>query len=625
MHYVTPSIPASAEATEARATVTSPLLSLTGLGVSFDTPGGRVVAVRDVTLSVARGECLAVVGESGAGKSQLFLAVMGLLAANGRAEGSARFGGTELLTLAPGAMRQVRGSGIGMVFQDPTSSLTPHLTVGEQLTEVITRHTKRSPGEARGDARMFLERVQVSDPAQRMAQYPHQLSGGMRQRVMIALALAGKPQLLILDEPTSSLDVTVQAQILALLTGLKGSSGTAMILITHDLGAVAGLADRVAVMRDGQVVETGAVRALLRTPRHPYTQTLLRHASGEDSSGGANITAGASRHQPSQSGGLPVLTLESVAVRFGIGGWPGRRAELTALSEISLELQDGEALGLVGESGCGKSTLARAALSLIAPSAGRVVWLGRDIAGVPPRELRTLRRAVQIVFQDPQGSLDPRMSVGEIVAEPLRTHEPQLAAAARRARVAEALASVGLPGELAQRYPHALSGGQCQRVGIARAIILAPRVLVCDEPLSALDAPTQQQVLSLLAQLRAARGMSLLFISHNLALVQRLCERVLVLYLGRMVEVAPTRLLFETPRHPYTRELLAAIPSLDPDVQPGRLTHVRPGEPPSPLAPPSGCVYRTRCPQAAEVCAQRRPTWEEIGEGRRIACHRWRG
>jgi peptide/nickel transport system ATP-binding protein len=615
MRYVTPSIPTSAEATGAAAgaTATAPLLSLTGVGVSFDTPGGRVVAARDVTLGVARGECLALVGESGAGKSQLFLAVIGLLAANGRAEGSARFGGTELLTLAPRAMQQMRGSGIGMVFQDAMSSLTPHLTVGEQLTEVITHRTRRSADEARGDARRLLERVQVSDPAQRLAQYPHQLSGGMRQRVMIALALAGEPQLLILDEPTSSLDVTVQAQILALLARLKASSGTAMILITHDLGAVAGLADRVAVMRDGRVVETGAVRALLRTPRHPYTQALLRHASGAGSS------------QPSQSDGLPVLTLESVAVRFRIGGWPGRRAELTALSEISLELKDGEALGLVGESGCGKSTLARAALSLIAPSAGRVVWLGRDVAGVSPRELRTLRRAVQIVFQDPQGSLDPRMTVGEIVAEPLRTHEPHLAAAACRTRVAEALASVGLPVELAQRYPHALSGGQCQRVGIARAIILAPRVLVCDEPLSALDAPTQQQVLSLLAQLRAARGMSLLFISHNLALVQRLCERVLVLYLGRMVELAATRQLFETPRHPYTRELLAAIPSLDPDVQPARLTQVRPGEPPSPLAPPSGCVYRTRCAQAAEVCAQHRPAWEEIGEGRRIACHLWRG
>ena len=601
-----PSIRASAEAAAAPA-----VLSLSGLTVTFDTPRGSITAAREVTLAVERGECLGVVGESGAGKSQVFLAVLGLLAANGRAQGSARFLGTELLRLAPAALDRVRGAGIGLVFQDPMTSLTPHLTVGGQIAEVIRRHRGVGRAEARAMALTLLERVQVSDPVRRMRQYPHELSGGLRQRVMIAIALSSQPQLLIADEPTTSLDVTVQAQILALLAELKRERAMAMVLITHDLGAVAGVADRVAVLRAGSIVETGPVAAVLKAPRDPYTRTLVRDTprldAGTDAAGQAPGTSAAPR--------VAALTLTDLTVRFG---------RLTAVSAVSLELYAGESLGVVGESGSGKSTLVRAALQLLRPAAGRVVWMGQALRDLPKGALRALRRDLQIIFQDPLGSLDPRMTVGEIVGEPLRVHAPDLDRGARAAQLAAVLRRVGLSAELASHYPHELSGGQCQRVGIARATILKPRLLICDEPVSALDVPTQQQIVTLLAQLKRESGMCLLFVSHNLALVRQLCERVLVLYLGRVMELAPSPGLYTAPRHPYTRELLAAVPIPDPDIQPARLTRARPGEPPSPMSPPSGCVYRTRCPYAAPVCAQRIPEWEELPDGRRVACHRWR-
>jgi oligopeptide/dipeptide ABC transporter ATP-binding protein len=608
-----PSIPAS---TEAPASEPAAVLSLRGLDVTFDLPDGELHAVRDVSLSVAGGECLGVVGESGAGKSQLFLAVMGLLAANGRASGSARLGGTELLQLPAAALARVRGRQVGMVLQDPLTSLTPHLTVGEQLIEVLRRHRSLARAAARTQAQALLERVHVSDAAQRLAQYPHELSGGMRQRVTIAIALAGEPQLLIADEPTTSLDVTIQAQILALLAELKRSRALSLVLITHDLAALAGVADRIAVMRQGRLIESGAAAEVLRAPRDPYTRALVENAAPPPPPPpGPNNRAAA---------GAAALTVRELGVQYAVRGGSLRASvPLAALTAVSLELRAGEALGIVGESGSGKSTLARALLRLLPASSGRIVWMGRELTTLPARELRSLRRDLQIIFQDPLGSLDPRMTVAEIVAEPLQVHERALDRAARGAAVHAALARVGLAAALAERYPHELSGGQCQRVGIARAIVLAPRLLVCDEPVSALDAPTQQQIVALLAQLRRASGLSLLFISHNLALVRALCERVLVLYLGRRMELAPTAQLFAAPRHPYSRELLAAIPIADPELQPARLAHVRSGEPPSPLAPPSGCVYRTRCAQAVALCAERVPDWEEERE-QGIACLRWR-
>src|SRR5437016_4419442 len=554
-----PSIPASTDPTRAGAadgaTEAEAVLRLSALTVAFDTPGGTVTAAREVTLAVARGECLGVVGESGAGKSQLFLAVLGLLPGNGRTQGSARFRGSELLTLEPAMLDHVRGAGIGMVFQDPMSSLTPHLQVGEQIAEVMVRHRRLSRRQARKRALELLRRVQVADPERRLRQYPHQLSGGMRQRVMIAIALSGEPQLLIADEPTTALDVTVQAQILALLAELKRERGLALVLITHDPGVVAGIADRVSVMRDGRIVETGAVGAIFRSPREPYTRKLLREARGPDLAGDAPHSS------PPAPAAPAALELSGVSVRYTIGrGWLGRRAKLAALSEVSLELARGEALGVVGESGCGKSTLVRAVLQLLPLHAGRVVWMGRALGGLPRSALRSLRRDLQIIFQDPFGSLDPRMTVGEIVAEPLEVHARDFTPAAHAAAVTAALSQVRLGAELSSRYPHELSGGQCQRVGIARAMILRPQLLACDEPLSALDVSTQAQILTLLGELRRASPMCLLFVSHNVALVQRLCERVLVLYLGRMMELAPAAALYSRPLHPYTRELLAAVP-----------------------------------------------------------------
>jgi oligopeptide/dipeptide ABC transporter ATP-binding protein len=612
-----PSIPASAETSRA-----TPVLSLSGLSITFDTPQGPLRAVQDVTLAVSRGECLGVVGESGAGKSQLFLGVLGLLAANGRAAGSARLGAQELLGLPAAALDRVRGAQVGMVFQDPMTSLTPHLTVGEQLIEVLRRHAGLARAAARERAQALLERVHVNDAGRRLAQYPHELSGGMRQRVMIAIALAGEPQLLIADEPTTSLDVTIQAQILALFAELKRTRALGLVLITHDLAALAGVADRVAVLRQGRLIESGPVAAVLKDPCDPYTRALVRDAEAGAAIPSSSPAAAEAARPPQRTA---ALTLSDLGVQYDIRrGWLGAPARLDALTGVSLTVRTGEALGIVGESGSGKSTLARAVLRLLEASSGRVVWMGRELAALPARELRGLRRDLQIIFQDPLGSLDPRMTVAEIIAEPLRVHERSLDANARDRAVSAVLARVGLAAALAQRYPHELSGGQCQRVGIARAMVLGPRLLVCDEPVSALDAPTQQQVIALLAELRAASALSLLFISHNLALVRRLCERVLVLYLGRMMELAPTAALFDAPHHPYTRELLAAIPVADPEIQPARLARVRVGEPPSPLSPPSGCVYRTRCAHAAAVCAERVPVWEEPGEGRGIACHRWR-
>src|ERR1700733_13679767 len=600
-----PSIHASAEGEGAQA----PLLSLAGLSVGFDTRRGRVMAAAGITLGVHRGECLGVLGESGAGKTQVFLAVMGLLGPGGFATGSVRFAGQELLGQGAAALDRLRGAAIGMVFQDPMTSLTPHLPVGAQLVEVLRRHHAIDRREARARALALLTRVQLSDPARRFGQCPHELSGGMRQRVLIA------------DEPTSSLDVTVQAQILALLKDLQRERGMAMVFISHDLGALAGVADRVAVLRAGSLIECGTATAVLKAPRELYTRSLVRQAAllagGLPPQGVAGLTP------PAHAGAA--LALEAVSVRFVVRrGALARALPLIALHEASFALAAGGSLGIVGESGGGKSTLARSALRLIEPCAGRVLWMGHDALALAPQELRRRRRDLQIIFQDPYGSLDPRMTVAEIVAEPLRVHAAGLNSLARRQAVHALLARLGLPGELAARYPHELSGGQCQRVALARAMILEPRVLVCDEPLSALDLPTQGQIVSLLVQLRQESGLGLLFISHNLALVQRLCERVLVLYLGRMMELAPSARLFAAARHPYSRELLAAIPSPDPQLQPQRLAHVALGEPPSPLTPPRGCVYHPRCPHAQALCRERVPAWEPAGEGVEVACHRWR-
>jgi oligopeptide/dipeptide ABC transporter ATP-binding protein len=578
-------------------------------------------------LAIAPGECLGVVGESGAGKSQAFLAALGLLAANGRASGRVHFGSDDLLSLRQAELDRIRGARIGMVFQDPMTSLTPHLRIGDQIAEPIIRHTGVSSKEARSRALTLLNQVHVTDAARRMRQYPHELSGGMRQRVMIAIALSCDPVLLIADEPTTALDVTIQAQILALLAELKRSRGLSMVLITHDMGAVAGVADRVAVMRGGEAVEVDTVDAVFKAPRHAYTRALLA-AIPRLSSGPVQVAAAvlsqANAATPAIS--TPALVLDDLHVQFKVRSTPfGPLKFLRAVDGVSLELAAGEALGIVGESGSGKSTLARAALQLMRAQSGRVVWLGRQVDGLTQNAMKPLRRDVQVIFQDPLASLDPRMTAGEIVAEPLQVHRPDLEGTARDAAVSQALARVRLDSALAIRYPHELSGGQCQRVGIARAMVLQPRLLICDEPVSALDVTVQEQVVSLLADLKSESGLAILFISHNLAVVRQLCERILVLYLGRMMELAPAASLYTQPLHPYTRELLESAPIPDPDLQPARLARALLGEPPSPLSPPSGCVYRTRCLHAIAVCTERIPAWEATdGASRWVACHRWR-
>ena len=610
--------------------VSDATLHLHDLSVTFSAPEGDVHAVRNLSLTVAPGECLGVVGESGAGKSQAFLAALGLLAPNGRTGGHARFGSVDLLALRPAELDRIRGARIGMVFQDPLTSLTPHLRVGDQIAEPIVRHTGASSRAAHSRALNLLNQVHVTDAGRRMRQYPHELSGGMRQRVMIAIALACDPVLLIADEPTTALDVTIQAQILALLAELKQSRRMSMVLITHDMGAVAGLADRVAVMRGGEVVEVGAVAAVFKRPAHPYTRALLgavpRVDGGEVSLSGGGGYARAGGAAARATAAVPGVLLDDIRVQFTVrSGWFAAPKLLRAVDGVSLEIAAGEAVGVVGESGSGKSTLARAALKLLHSQSGRVVWLGQPVDGLSQRALKPLRRNMQVIFQDPLASLDPRMTAGEIVAEPLRVHRPELARAARDQVVLQALLRVRLDPALANRFPNELSGGQCQRVGIARAMVLAPRVLICDEPVSALDITVQEQIVTLLADLKRESGLAILFISHNLAVVRQLCDRILVLYLGRMMELAPAAALYERPLHPYTRELLQSAPIPDPEVQPARLARALLGEPPSPLSPPSGCVYRTRCPHAVDVCRERVPKWESAGDDSRwVACHRWR-
>ena len=651
MGCVMPSIPMNAEGL--------PLLEVRDLGVTFGTPAGDVEAVADFSLSLGAAECVGVVGESGAGKSQALLAVMGLLPPNARTRGSVLFDGRELLGLPAKELNTVRGASLSMVFQDPLTSFTPHLTIGDQIAEPLVQHAGTGWSAARKAAVELLERVHVTDPARRARQFPHELSGGMRQRAMIAMALACGPKLVIADEPTTALDVTIQAQILALLAELKRERGLAVVLVTHDIGVVASMADRVVVMRGGRVVETGPVGRVLRRPENPYTQGLLAavpllkkpsiagrlgDAAASDGvvspaapakpAAGAGPTApsfGAVARAPAHGSEAqhtarsqaPLLALSNLQVHFPTRGSLFTKGPvLRAVDGVDLDIQPGEAVGVVGESGSGKSTLARAALQLVRTSGGQVVWLGNPIDA--RSDITPFRRETQLVFQDPIASLDPRMTVQEIVAEPLRVHRTDLNAAARKLAVTDMLKRVGLGNNLMSRYPHELSGGQGQRVGIARAMILRPKLLVCDEAVSALDVTVQSQIVLLLQELKRELQASILFISHNLAVVQQLCDRVLVLYLGRMMEQGTTEALYGQPAHPYTRGLLDSVPVPDPDIQVTRLTNPLPGELPSPLAPPAGCVFNTRCPHAIDVCRAQTPAWEAVGPDQRVACHRWR-
>jgi len=583
------------------------LLEITNFDIRFDTPDGEIHAVKNVSLTVETSECLGIVGESGSGKSQLFLGAFGLLAANGRASGSVRYRGEEILGASQKRLNALRGGGVTMIFQDPLTALTPHMTVGRQIMEILTLHRGVSRHEAQKRAREMLDYVRIPEAARRMRQYPHELSGGMRQRVMIAIATVTGPDLIIADEPTTALDVTVQAQILEILKALKAEKHTALALVSHDMGVIAGMADRVQVMRRGEIVESGPVNAVFQTPQQDYTKMLLAAVPRLDRDTGP---------PPAKGGAL--LAVEDLSVTFAIkNGLFAKPKLLKAVDGVSFTLNQGETLGIVGESGSGKSTLARAVLRLLPNDGGRVVWLGRDLGEADKAQMRRLRGDMQIVFQDPLASLDPRMPVGQSIAEPLQALEPDLPRAETAARVRAMMARVGLDPSWINRYPHELSGGQNQRVGIARAMIVKPRLVVCDEAVSALDVSIQAEIVALIGALQAETGLSLLFISHDLAVVRRLCHRVMVLYLGRVVEMADGASLYADPRHPYTRALLCAVLTPDPVLERARSHVLLAGDPPSPLDPKAQLRFLPS--RVTDGPEQYRPKLIEVAPGHFVA------
>jgi ABC-type glutathione transport system ATPase component len=532
-------------------------LSVESLSIGF----GPRTTVDDVSFEISRGHCLGIIGESGAGKTQIFLGLLGLLPPEARISGRAHLGEVELIG---GGANGIRGRRAAMIFQDPMTALTPHLTVGDQVAEPLVAHRGKSWTDARAEAARLLEQVGLTDVARRVRQYPHELSGGMRQRVTIAMALACDPELLIADEPTTALDVSVQAGILALLRRLMSERSMSLAVITHDMGVISALADDVLVMREGRIVERGGVEAILKSPRHEYTRALLAATPRLDEP--------LPPPTPATESAAPPLVARHVNVRYDIPqGLFHRSRQFQAVDDVSLSVAPGEALGIVGESGSGKSSLSRALLSLGGRIDGEVVWLGRAIQDLSGEELRRLRDRAQIVFQDPFASLDPVMTVAEIVAEPLRALRPAMGAAERAERVARLLSEVGLDASYLGRRSRQLSGGQNQRVAIARAMVLEPKLLVCDEAVSALDVSIQAQVLELLARIKREQGTSIVFVSHNLAVVRRLCDRVLVMHQGRVVESGPVAELFSAPRDPYTRLLLDSVPRLDPATERARL------------------------------------------------------
>ncbi len=589
------------------------LFSVKDLSVQFETPDGLVEAVKNISFDINPGECLGIVGESGSGKSQTFMAAMGLLPTAGHASGSVLLNGQEILNLPAGKLNKIRGSDVGMIFQDPLTALTPHLRVGQQMREVLQVHEGLQGSAARARCLEWLERVRIPEAKRRLDQFPHELSGGMRQRVMIAMSMLCNPKLLIADEPTTALDVTVQADILDLMVRLQKDEGTAIALITHDMGVVARMCDRVQVMRMGEFVEQGNTFEIFRAPEHEYTRTLLEAMP--------RIDAGEAP-KALESTEQPLLKVDDVKVHFPIhvsGGLFGRKVPLKAVDGVSFEILKGETLGVVGESGCGKSTLARAVLQLIEPNAGNVSWLGNPIVGLKRAELNKYRKDLQIVFQDPLASLDPRMTISASIAEPLKTYRPDLTERERKDLVAEMMERVGLNANMINRYPHELSGGQNQRVGIARAMINKPKLIICDEAVSALDVSIQAQIVELLKELQKEFGLSMIFISHDLSVVRAVSNRIMVLYLGRIVELGDGEVICSEPVHPYTKSLISAVPIPDPQVERTRQRIKLPGELSSPMDPKAALRFlpsRLDAEQADYV-----PKLTEIAPNHMVAEH----
>jgi oligopeptide/dipeptide ABC transporter ATP-binding protein len=711
----------------------APVLEINDLSTQIKLTRSVVQAVGNVGLHVEEGETLGIVGESGCGKSMTGLSVMGLLPPGGViVGGSIKLNGRELVGLKSEQMRAIRGNEVAMVFQDPLTSLDPTKTIGYQVAEPVRLHRGASKAAARERAVEVLSLVGLPRPKERLDDFPHQLSGGQRQRVMIAMALACEPKLLIADEPTTALDVTIQAQILALLQDLKDRLGMAMLLITHDMGVIAGHADRVNVMYAGRIVETAGAAELFSGMRHPYTQALLASiptlaqdpnkllhaipklppdltnpppgcrftdrcpfatdqcrdneppltgeghrfscwhpvngpllqglapvtgdaaatdaadsegvAAGEDDedaglslaageqtapgTSAARLTAADRRAAPAAGGtaqpaAVPLLEVRDLVKEFPVssGALLRRRVgSVQAVSGVSLTVPAGQTLGLVGESGCGKTTVGKMIVALERPDSGSVTLEGRNISALHGGELRRVRRDLQLMFQDPYSSLDPRMRVGTIIGEPLAI-QGLGNGKARNERVFELLAEVGLPRNAVERYPHEFSGGQRQRIGLARALTLSPKVIVADEPVSALDVSIRAQVLNLMKRLQATHGLSYLVISHDLAVVKYMAERIGVMYLGKLVEIGSGTDIYQRAAHPYTAGLIRAIPVPDPVAGRAKPTDAVTGELPSAVSPPSGCRFRTRCPLAQEICSAQEPALRPFGPGHVAACH----
>ena len=672
------------------------VLEVTNLKTQLDTRGGKLRAVDGVDIELRKGQCFALVGESGSGKSMTALSLMRLLPEAGRIadgrvllKGPDLHGGQDLLALPEAAMRAVRGRRVAMIFQEPSTALNPVLTVERQIMEVIERHTAFSGAAARKRTLELLDAVGIPDAARRCEEYPFQLSGGLKQRVMIACALAAEPEVLIADEPTTALDVTIQAQILDLLARLQAEREMAILLITHDLGIVARMAQRVAVMYAGEIVEVAERDAFFAAPQHPYSRKLFEALPAPEKRG-SELTAIAGqvppltgtfagcrfvercdvaylrcRHELPQLiaipgdaasdrrvrchlreqglapveqaapaeleegtvvavASMPVLVqVEDLKVHFPVrkGLFKRIAGQVKAVDGVSLEIRAGRTLALVGESGCGKTTMGKALLRLIPPTEGRVVFAGKDLSALSRKALRTSRGAMQIIFQDPYASLNPRMRIADILAEGMRSLGIGRSEKDRVYRMAELLEQVGLPLETLARYPHEFSGGQRQRIAIARALAVEPKLIVCDEPTSALDVSVQAQILNLLKSLQERFRIAYLFITHNISIVEYLAHEVAVMYLGRIVERGTAEEVLGNPKHPYTEALLSAVPAIEGKRAIIRLT----GELPSPSHPPSGCHFHPRCPKSVPECREIYPEAIRLGRGRMVNCILYRG
>ena len=669
----------------------SALLEVRDLVTRFHTENGTVHAVNGVSYSIEPGESLAIVGESGSGKSVGMLAIMGLIPSPpGWIEhGEILFKDRNLLKLSADELRPIRGKEIAMIFQDPMTSMNPVLTIGLQLTEAISEHQNLNRTAARAQALEYLDLVGIPNAKERLNDYPHQFSGGQRQRIMIAMALSCEPDLLIADEPTTALDVTIQAQITELVAELQKKLGMAIIWITHDLGVVAGLVDRVAVMYAGHIVELAEVDQLYKNTSHPYTLGLLEsipsiaatrerlipipgtppdllqaasycpfaprcrfvsercqqenpspqtvaenHYSAcwnwqqakknlvEIERNIANSGASLNDHPQQQAQADILLEVNQLKTYFPVKRGVFRRTvgHVKAVDGVSFTIKQGETLGLVGESGCGKSTTGQSILQLIDVTAGQVKLAGQELTGLDCNQLRKARREMQMIFQDPYASLNPRMTAGSIISEALQIHNIG-DSESRRQKVLELLDLVGLDHAFVNRYPHEFSGGQRQRIGIARALATSPAFIVADEPISALDVSIQAQIVNLLQDLKQQLGLTYLFIAHDLSMVRYISDRVAVMYLGQIVELGDKDVVFDQPLHPYTIALLSAIPAPDPEQESGRKRIVLEGDVPNPASPPNGCRFHPRCSHAESICRSDEPEFRELSSGHQAACH----